>query len=230
VELKYDTNWYYSSRVEQFITIYTGFAYPRTTARILFGIRMSTQQQLLEQLAEYLRQAGIEYMITGSIGSSFHGKPRATNDIDIIINPSSQQLDVFLKIIETKFYVNPQTAREAFKNSSAFNIIDGSSGYKADLVILKKRAFSRTEFARKKQVRLMDGNFSVISAEDAILSKLEWSKGRQSDLQFNDALAVALVQWKTLDFEYLNEWAAQLGIKEDLTTLLDKARWIICQQ
>jgi len=161
---------------------------------------MNTQQQLLEQLAEYLRQAGIEYMITGSIGSSFHGKPRATNDIDIIINPSSQQLDVFLKIIETKFYVSPQTAREAFKNSSAFNIIDSSSGYKADLVILKKRAFSRTEFARKKQVRLMDGDFSVISAEDAILSKLEWAKGRQSDLQFNDALAVALVQWKTLDF------------------------------
>ena len=32
---------------------------------------MKTQQQLLKELTECLENAGIEYMLTGSIGSSF---------------------------------------------------------------------------------------------------------------------------------------------------------------
>jgi len=69
----------------------------------------------------------------------------------------------------------------------------------------------------------MNENVWVVSVEDSILSKLEWSKGRQSDLQFNDALGIVVLQWKILDLEYMKKWAKILGIDETLKFLLDKA-------
>jgi predicted nucleotidyltransferase len=45
---------------------------------------MTTQAQFLGRLIEQLEKAGIPYMVAGSVGSSLHGRPRATQDIDIV--------------------------------------------------------------------------------------------------------------------------------------------------
>jgi len=34
-----------------------------------------------------LERASVPYMITGSVASSYHGEPRATRDLDIVIDP-----------------------------------------------------------------------------------------------------------------------------------------------
>jgi hypothetical protein len=47
---------------------------------------------------------------------------------------------------------------------------------------------------------------------------LKWSRIRQSERQFNDALSVTKVQTETLDNAYLLKWAKELGID----TLLKK--------
>ena len=64
---------------------------------------------------------------------------------------------------------------------------------------------------------------SAISPEDAILSKLEWSKESQSERQFHDALGVAVVQWQRLDKAYLRKWAQELSVADLLETLLNHA-------
>ncbi len=64
---------------------------------------------------------------------------------------------------------------------------------------------------------------SVISPEDAILSKLEWSKENQSERQFGDALGVAVIQWQRLDKVYLQKWARELSVGDLLETLLNYA-------
>ncbi|MHC4988750.1 MAG: hypothetical protein ACYTFX_09690, partial [Planctomycetota bacterium] len=63
----------------------------------------------------------------------------------------------------------------------------------------------------------------VLSPEDSILSKLEWSKGRQSEAQYKDALGVLMTQKQTLDFDYLKKWANELGIDDALNNLLKEA-------
>jgi hypothetical protein len=50
----------------------------------------------------------------------------------------------------------------------------------------------------------------VATAEDAILSKLEWSRIGQSERQFEDALGIAEVSGKSLDIAYLRFWARSL--------------------
>jgi len=63
----------------------------------------------------------------------------------------------------------------------------------------------------------------VGSPEDTILSKLEWMKGRESDVQYSDTLGVAVAQWEGLDLEYLERWARELGIESMLSRLLKDA-------
>ncbi|OQA02442.1 MAG: hypothetical protein BWY69_01119 [Planctomycetes bacterium ADurb.Bin401] len=86
------------------------------------------------------------------------------------------------------------------------------------------RPFSQEEFNRRRPTELMGINAWVLSPEDSILSKLEWTANRASTIQLQDALNVLIMQWDVLDFEYLNHWARELGVNKDLDILIEQAR------
>jgi len=44
-----------------------------------------SQQELLKKVIQTLDQAGIQYMLTGSVVSSLQDEPRSTHDIDMIV-------------------------------------------------------------------------------------------------------------------------------------------------
>lgn len=185
---------------------------------------MIDQTQFIEHLIHALNDANIPYMISGSIGSSFHGQPRATNDADIVIDPTKKQLLDFIESLGPDIYVSKEAALQAIENISMFNVIDIRSGCKADFVIRKKRPFSQQEFARRMSASFFGMNTYFVTPEDSILSKLEWSQGRQSDTQFKDALGVLNAQKDKLDFDYLKHWAKELGVGETLNRLIEEAR------
>lgn len=58
------------------------------------------------------------------------------------------------------------------------------------------------------------------TAEDTILTKLEWATLGDSDRQYDDAVGIVQVQGSRLDWPYLERWAATLG----LSALLARAR------
>jgi hypothetical protein len=188
------------------------------------GDRGMTQEDLLADIVRHLETAGIPFMVTGSYGSSFHGQPRATNDLDIVIDPTAEQLDAFVASLGERYYVSPAAAREAFARRSMFNLIDFGSGWKADMILRKDRPFSVEEFRRRRQgVDLHGCRVAVASPEDVILSKLEWDKITPSERQVQDALNVAVVQGTNLDQDYLRRWAAVLGVAAKLETVLHLA-------
>jgi hypothetical protein len=55
-----------------------------------------TQIGVLSQILDTLEEARIPYMIVGSFASGFHGEFRATQDADIVIDPTPEQLRAFL--------------------------------------------------------------------------------------------------------------------------------------
>lgn len=182
-----------------------------------------SQKDFLARLVIKLKGAGIPYMISGSLGSSLHGEPRATNDIDLIIAPTERQLNIFVQSLGEDYYVSPEAAQEAIRNWSMFNVIDYKAGWKADVIIRKRRPFSVEEFKRRMPGEIAGVQIFVVSPEDAILSKLEWSKAGESECQFRDAQGIAVVQWKTLDKKYLHKWARELDVKDLLENLLKNA-------
>jgi hypothetical protein len=184
---------------------------------------MITQRESLHRLIELLEKIGIPYMVGGSVSSSVHGRPRATRDTDMIIDPGEDQLRQFLDLLGPSYYVSREAVLDALHHRTMFNIIDLEGGWKIDLIIRKDRPFSRQEFERRRQIHVAGQTIWIVSPEDTILSKLEWVKGRESDVQYSDVLGVAIAQWGNLDLEYLHEWARQLDIEDLLVRLLNEA-------
>ena len=68
-------------------------------------------------------------MIGGSFASTFHGHPRATQDIDIVIDPTRDALLRFTTSLPgERVYVGQTAALEAFEHRVMFNVIDLESG------------------------------------------------------------------------------------------------------
>jgi hypothetical protein len=174
---------------------------------------------LLREVVRALDDAGIPHMLVGSFASTSHGAPRATQDIDIVIDPAPEALDRFLAAFGPDVYVDP-SAREAVANRDQFNLIDTTTGWKIDLIIRKDRPFSREEFSRRSRSRALDVDVYIATAEDTVLAKLEWASMGGSDRQVGDAATVLAVRGDDLDHDYLDRWAAVLGVSD----LLVRAR------
>jgi hypothetical protein len=107
-------------------------------------------EAVIHRFAALLEAAGVPYMLTGSFASGYHGAPRASQDIDIVIAPSRASLDAFLSLLpEDRYYVSREAALDAFRRQSLFNVVDFASGWKVDLILRKGRPFSLTEFDRR---------------------------------------------------------------------------------
>lgn len=117
-------------------------------------------------------------MITGSVATSYHGRPRSTHDADIVIDPTAPQLNELVRDLDAAgFYVDARAARAALEHRRLFNATDIQHACKIDLIIRKDRPFSLEELGRRQHVDLTFGRgVAVISPEDAVLSKLEWAK------------------------------------------------------
>jgi hypothetical protein len=175
------------------------------------------ERDALARAAAVLDAVGIPYMVAGSLASSVHGRPRTTHDVDIVIDPSSEALDrLVAELGSAGFYVDGGVAREALRSRRQFNAIASASGFKLDLIVRKDRPFSREEFARRQRVDLAGTRLSVASAEDTILSKLEWAKkAGGSERQLEDAAGIVRVQGTGLDRAYIARWAAVLGVVDE---------------
>lgn len=155
-------------------------------------------------------------MLSGSFASAYYGSPRSTQDIDLVIEATPAQLRAFVGALpSSEYYADLDAALGAHRRQSLFNVIDLATGWKIDLIIRKSRAFSQEEFRRRQRVSLHDVSLFLASAEDAIISKLEWANLAQSRRQIEDVAAILRVRWDALDHTYLEKWIAELGLKKE---------------
>ena len=173
---------------------------------------------LLRTVVEALEVANIRYMVVGSFASTFHSAPRMTRDIDFVVAASPKTIEVFVEQFDRdRFYVDD--AVSAVRSTSMFNVIDTETGWKADLIVQKNRAFSIAELDRRQRAVIGGVNTWVATAEDTILSKLEWHKKSGSDQQLRDVTEILLVQGRSLDRTYLQRCATDLKVDHILQDL-----------
>jgi hypothetical protein len=157
----------------------------------------------------------IPAMLTGSLAAAVRGASRATLDLDMVIDPAASALDRFVaRMMEAGFYVSSDAAREALASRTMFNVIDPTSGWKADLIVRKERAFSESEFARRQPSELLGVAMAVVTVEDLILAKLEWATLGGSARQLEDVATLVRLTGESLDRTYLTHWIAVLGVHE----------------
>lgn len=169
---------------------------------------------LLAATIAQLERAGVPYMITGSVASSYHGEPRATRDLDIVIDPGPGGITRLVGELEAAgLYVDADAALRALDDRTQFNAIDATTGWKIDFLVRRDRPFSREEFDRRARANLLGTPAWIASPEDTILAKLEWAGASGSEQQLRDVAAMLDIGAESLDVAYLDRWVTSLGLQ-----------------
>ena len=109
---------------------------------------------VFEKIRIALDAVGIPYFVTGSFASSAHGVPRSTNDIDIVIAPSREQLERLIQQFpKSEFATETEDALDAFAHHSLFNIVDYSTMWKIDFILQQAMPFDTSRFKRRGNSR-----------------------------------------------------------------------------
>jgi hypothetical protein len=180
----------------------------------------------LRVLAETLDRLDLEFLVGGSLASSAHGVLRATLDVDLVIRIHPRQVKTLADALGPDWYADVEQARELISRGRAFNIIHRATGLKFDLF----PAYQDFHDAQLRRAQLQPIHFEgepvtcpVSTAEDILLAKLRWyaDGGEVSERQWRDIFGILATNPK-LDFEYINVWAARLGVSRLLAKALSE--------
>lgn len=169
------------------------------------------------QLAGVCDRLGIRYVVGGSLASSLHGLPRATQDVDFVLEMRQDDVAAFVNELRDDFYLDEGAIRDAIDRQSSFNLIHLGSFFKADVFVAKDDKPSRLQMERSRRYSIgaePGRELVVASPEDVVAQKLYWYQlgDRISERQWSDALGVLKVAGTQLDLAYLRRVSAMLGV------------------
>jgi len=175
----------------------------------------------LTTVVRVLEESGVPYMLTGSLAAAYYAMPRATQDLDVVVDAPLARIDQAVdRLLESGLYVSREAAHAAYRTRGQFNAVDAERGWKVDLIIRKDRSFSLEEFSRRSSATVLGVEVSLTRIEDLILAKLEWSRLGESELQRRDVVQLLEAPWASLDRSYLERWVEELGLRAEWTEVL----------
>lgn len=181
------------------------------------------QQDLLVSITSFLNQNSIPYMVTGAWSVIYYGRPRASHDIDFVVEIPPKDIDKILDSfskLSDDYQMQESLIKRAVKEKSMFNVLYLPYYLKLDFWLLKDNDdFDRSRFSRKQLLEVLGTKMYFCTAEDTILQKLRWYKISPIEKSFIDAAFVYQIQKKNLDFKYLEKWAKKLKVTRDLKKL-----------
>ncbi len=182
----------------------------------------SDQTEFLTTIVSFLEKHNISYMITGAWSVIYYGRPRASHDIDFVIELYPKDTDrvlTALAALPLEFLVQKEAIREGIQIRQLFQIIHLPTYLKLDFWLLTDDPFDQSRFQRRKFVQILGKQTAIASVEDTILQKLRWYKQANIEKHIIDAAFVYQIQRKQLDMSYLNSWAKKLNVTRYLKQL-----------
>lgn len=182
----------------------------------------------LRPLIEAFEVLDIQYRIGGSVASSLFGVMRATYDIDLVANVGPKHVDPLVAMLSADYYIDAELIRHGIEHTSSFNLIYLASMMKVDVFILGDGEYDQEAFGRTVLRPLSADDttdFALCTPEDIVLRKLDWHRrgGGASERQLEDIVQVLRVRSETLDRAYLDAWASNLDLSDELSRCWQKA-------
>jgi hypothetical protein len=182
----------------------------------------------LKLVIEALEAAGVEYLIGGAIAEWAWGEPRATQDLDLVVNIPIKSINKLSKELEKRDMLIPaEIILDAIVEDRAdipLNAIHMHSGLKADLYPVREGDELReSAFRRRQRVDYGPpiGKVYIHSPEDLILYKLIYFGLSQQSKHSRDIAAILKSKKDELDLNYIEEWVTRLGLSSLWREMLD---------
>ena len=182
----------------------------------------------LRLVIEALNAAGVEYLIGGAIAQWAWGEPRATQDLDLVVKIPIKAINKLSKELKKRDMLIPaEIILDTILEDRAdipINAIHTHSGLKADLYPVREGdELRQSAFQRREQVDYGPpiGNVYIHSPEDLILYKLMYFGLSQQSKHSRDIAAILKSKKNELDMNYIEQWAARLGLSSLWKEMLD---------
>jgi hypothetical protein len=168
---------------------------------------------------EALEASRVEYLIGGAVAAWAWGEPRATQDLDVVIQVPIESVPLLSQaLVKRDMLVPAEIILDALLETRAdhpLSAIHIYSGYKADLYLQRQGdALRESAFQRKVLVDLGPeiGPVYLHSPEDLILYKLIYYSISQQTKHLRDITAIVLTLGESLDIDYIQLWAERKGL------------------
>lgn len=182
----------------------------------------------LKLILEALEAAGINYLIGGAVAEWAWGEPRATQDLDFVIDLPIKAVHKLSKELEKRHMLVPaeimlNTMMED-RADIPINAIHIYTGFKADLYLMREGdELRQSAFQRRRRVDYGPpiGKVYVHSPEDLILYKLIFLGISGQPKHSRDIASILHSRKEELDFTYIEEWVIRLGLNPLWREILD---------
>jgi len=167
-----------------------------------------------------LKNAGIDYMLVGSLASNFYGIPRATHDADFVIELGDVPLADLVSRLGPQFVLDRQTTFETISMTMRHVLRVPECAFIIELFRLSDDAHDQERFRRRRRANVLGHAVWLPTAEDVIVTKLNWARNRKPTKDRDDVRGVIAGQGDRLDWDYIYSWADRHGTR----ALLDEIR------
>lgn len=170
----------------------------------------------LFEFLDPLERAGIAYAIVGSVASSVYGEPRATNDVDVLIQLARNDADKLAAAFSgERFYVPPPEVIEielSRSHGGHINVIALETMTKADFYPL---SHGEAEwFAQRRAIEVAGRKLWFATPEAVIVHKLRFHREGGSEKHLRDIRSMLAVSGEQIDRARIEDAVAKLGLAE----------------
>jgi hypothetical protein len=163
-----------------------------------------------------LDRLGLSWFVTGSWALAAYAEPRMTRDIDVVVD---------MGLAEYERRIRPEFERDFLVNDPIDlggrwmgGLIHRREIERVNLMFGRRDRWSRSAMERRASIDHPTlGRICLISPEDLVLAKLEWSEGT-SELQLRDVRSIVRLT-DDLDWAYIEQYPAGMGIVDRLETV-----------
>jgi len=188
-------------------------------------------QDFVRLVMQALEAAEVSYMIGGAVAAWAWGEPRATLDLDVVVNIPIESVSRLSQELEKRDMLVPaDILLDNILETRAdlpINTIHMQSGYKADLYPLREGDDLRASaFVRRQKIDLGEplGEVYLHSPEDLIIYKLWYYSLSQQTKHIRDITSIVLTLGGQLDYPYIDFWVDKKGLISLWEQMLAKIR------
>lgn len=175
------------------------------------------QRDILLQIVNLFNKYQISYFLTGSLAVSYYGYPRATHDIDFVLEYKSKDSNNIIEVLKKlgkTYLIDFKSIKASLLKYSQFEIYHTETGMKIDFWSTGNDEFEINRFNRRQSFIINKKKIYICSAEDLIINKLIWCKEIRSEKHLRDCAGIIKIQKGKMDNKYLEKWIKKFNLKD----------------
>jgi len=171
-----------------------------------------------------LEEAGLAYMVSGSVAATFYGEPRMTNDVDVILFLGKGDLGKLEAAFPDDEFYRPPSEIIAIESARSqrghFNLIHHPTGFKADIYPVSD-ALHRWGMAHARKVIVGGDTLSIAPPEYVIVRKLQFFREGGSVKHLRDIKRMLMAFGEDWNDHQLLSFIAEYRLQDEWKKAVD---------